>query len=487
MTRWRNPWMMHQAPCSRGNQVSAKVFGFFMLLAASWLKGDHLSGSTKQNIDDGVHILPPDWRHDDFSCIVWTLVDSDQDRDGVPATLVPHVTNLFVMYVTSPAVERWSRLGNTKQPIVVIMNPWGRREMQRAFFCPAQFMLITQCRTFSARLSRLEGITETHVNEMFDQLGPVARLCIKWTSDPLAQYRNELHHAISKITADDIKKLTIEACGLTMDAVSDKICLLRRQKRDEVFSQAVVAPITDYIKTRLSNQFRKLERAEQIRLYQFFEKRPELRRTAGIFYEAIIQSRLRKGMHLELVPIPIVKLEKGEGSKTLPRWYPSHTVLCNPLLEAARQQALDQQISVEIRPKTTVEYTDEGLRSIEPNIFYVPALTNQTALDSFILLDGFLYIFQTTVASSHGIDQGLVAIADSCNLPSKERWRFVFIMPPDLILSVAQPWRLDRQSLSPFSAVVRADEAASTKKRKSAVVCEASTKRRKSLRLQQKK
>ncbi|KIL64118.1 hypothetical protein M378DRAFT_11689 [Amanita muscaria Koide BX008] len=308
-------------------------------------------------VDDGVHILPPDWRHDDFSCIVWTLVDSDQDRDGVPGTLVPHVTNLFVMYVTSPAVERWSRLGNTKQPIVVIMNPWGRREMQRA-----------------ARLSRLEGITETHVNEMFDQLGPVARLCIKWTSDQLAQYRNELHQAISKITADDIKKLTIEACGLTMDAVSDKICLLRRQKWDEVFSQAVVAPITDYIKTKLSNQFRKLKRAEQIRLYQFFEKRPELRRTAGIFYEAIIQSRFRKGMHLELVPM--VKLEKGEGSKTLPRWYPSHTVLCNPLLEAARQQALGQQISVEIRPKTTVEYTDEGLRSIESNIFYVPALTN---------------------------------------------------------------------------------------------------------------
>ncbi|KIL64117.1 hypothetical protein M378DRAFT_163593, partial [Amanita muscaria Koide BX008] len=93
----------------------------------------------------------------------------------------------------------------------------------------------------------------------------------------------------------------------------------------------------------------------------------------------------------------------------------------------------------------------------------------------------------TTVASSHGIDQGLVVIADSCNLPSKERWRFVFIMPPDLTLSVPQPWRLDRQSLSPFSAVVRADEAASTRKRKSAVVCEASTRRRKSLRLQQKK
>lgn len=82
-------------------------------------------------------------------------------------------------------------------------------------------MLITH-RTFSARLSPLEGITETHVNEIFDQLGPVARLCIEWTSDQLAEYRNELQ-VISKITTDDIKKLINEACGLTMDAVSHKI------------------------------------------------------------------------------------------------------------------------------------------------------------------------------------------------------------------------------------------------------------------------
>ncbi|KAM6503273.1 hypothetical protein JOM56_000216 [Amanita muscaria] len=155
-------------------------------------------------------------------------------------------------------------------------------------------------RTFSARLSPLERITETHVNEIFDQLGPVARLCINWTSDQIAEYRNELYQAISKITTDDIKKLINEASRLTMDAVSHKIFLLSRQQRDDVHSRAVVAPITDSIKSRLSKQSRKLQRAEQVRLCQFCEKFPESRRTAGIFYEAIAQSRLQNGMSVPM-------------------------------------------------------------------------------------------------------------------------------------------------------------------------------------------
>jgi hypothetical protein len=83
-------------------------------------------------VNEGVYKLPDDWSHDEFLCFVWTLVDSDQCQEGVPPKLIPHGTLLFVIYATSPAVERWSRMNKTTRRVVVIMNPWGRKEMKRA-------------------------------------------------------------------------------------------------------------------------------------------------------------------------------------------------------------------------------------------------------------------------------------------------------------------------------------------------------------------
>jgi hypothetical protein len=83
-------------------------------------------------VEEGVYLLPPNWRHSDFRYIVWTLVDSDENKEGVPPRLVPQGTRLFVVYVTSPATDRWSRMNKTTRNVLVIMNPWGRREIQRA-------------------------------------------------------------------------------------------------------------------------------------------------------------------------------------------------------------------------------------------------------------------------------------------------------------------------------------------------------------------
>jgi hypothetical protein len=82
-------------------------------------------------VKEGVYLLPSDWRHSDFRYIVWTLVDSDENK-GVPPRLIPQGTRLFVTYVTSPAADSWSRMNKTTRRLVVIMNPWGRREVQRA-------------------------------------------------------------------------------------------------------------------------------------------------------------------------------------------------------------------------------------------------------------------------------------------------------------------------------------------------------------------
>jgi hypothetical protein len=82
-------------------------------------------------VSEGVYRLLYDWTHDDL-CIVCTLVDSDQCKDGVPPSLFLHGVLLFIIYATYPALHRWSRMDKTMQSVVVIMNPWGRKEIKRA-------------------------------------------------------------------------------------------------------------------------------------------------------------------------------------------------------------------------------------------------------------------------------------------------------------------------------------------------------------------
>ena len=59
--------------------------------------------------------------------------------------------------------------------------------------------------------------------------------------------------------------------------------------------------------------------------------------------------------------------------------------------------------SINFSPAKMVKYEVSELNQIKLNVFYVPKSLNQVALDSFIILNGYLYIFQITIASSHSI------------------------------------------------------------------------------------
>ncbi len=328
-------------------------------------------------------------------------------------------------------------------------------------FLPAQFTLTFHC-AFSANLDPLEpNITERHIHETFDLLGPVPRLCIELSPLELEEYKTTLDRALSNITVDIIEKMIKDASVLDMDAVSHKICLLIRERRDDIHSPAIVAPITPSIKSRLSTRFRNLHRDEQIRLYKYFERVPESRKVAGIFYEAIVQSYLQDGRILKLVPmvtLDIEKKRKRSEDESQHQWYSSHIVIHNSALEARRLK-VSNGIEVDIHPNRILEYTDNGLQSIEPNVFYVPEMTNQKAFDSFVLLDGLLYIFQITVGMHHDINHGLIDVADKYSFPPRDQWRFVFVIPPNMTLTVPRPWRLALRELCPYSAVVDVDPA----------------------------
>ena len=83
-------------------------------------------------VNEGVFVIKRDFGLSNFKTIMWTLVDSDQARDGVPSLLVSHFTPLYVIYTTSPCRERWSRLHKTVRQITIIMSSWTRKEILHA-------------------------------------------------------------------------------------------------------------------------------------------------------------------------------------------------------------------------------------------------------------------------------------------------------------------------------------------------------------------
>jgi hypothetical protein len=292
----------------------------------------------------------------------------------------------------------------------------------------------------------------SRINETFDQLGPTPRLCLEVASEVNGyhQYKTHLARVIEQITTAQIKQLFNEANDLSMDAISHYICLVRRKWQENVCSDSVIAPMTPSIQSRLANHFRNLERDEQLDLYRYFARVPDSRATAGIFFEAIAQRQFQENILLELVPM--VKLGQGR-KKTLPQWYSSHVFLSNPALETSRQQALQQCVIIDTKPFRTEEFTEDGPASIEPNVLYIPEAMNHAALDSFILINGLLIIFQFTIGLKHGI-KPLRFFGQYPTLPAMSMWRFVFVIPPNLRVVCPQQWSLDLRTLPMYSAVV---------------------------------
>ena len=149
----------------------------------------------------------------------------------------------------------------------------------------------------------------------------------------------------------------------------------------------------------------------------------------------------------------MVWLDKSQKG-TLLQWHSSHNLLGNASLEAFRQNAPHCRFEVEVRPIKTVEYRDVE-QIVAPNVFYIPESANEVALDSFIIMDGILYIFQFTIASSHDIKPGLANIFKMFqDLPTMDNWHFIFIHPPNQLLKVPQPYLVKLRQLEPYSAVI---------------------------------
>ena len=309
---------------------------------------------------------------------------------------------------------------------------------------------------FSASLLLPDRSEFTRIGRIFDNLGPTSLLCLELLSDSgqMRDYERDVEKAILTVTADSLEKIIREATAFNMDVLSHKILLLSREERDDVHSLPIISPLTHSIQSRLASQLRYLEQAELIRMYKRLAKDSDSRATAGIPFESAAQLCLQDTMNLELVPM--VRLANSRAG-TLPRWHSSHNLLADASLDKSPQEELKQRLTLTVRPSQTVEYRDARLLVV-PNVFYVPASTNQVALDSFIIIDGLLYIFQFTIASVHDIHPGLANVVEIFQgLPTMDKWRFIFVIPPSSLLIVQQPKLLESHTLHPYSAVIQFD------------------------------
>ena len=78
-------------------------------------------------------------------------------------------------------------------------------------------------------------------------------------------------------------------------------------------------------------------------------------------------------------------------------------------------------------------YQWPGPNVVGPSIYYVPESSNQVALDSFIVVDRVLYIFQFTITTSHPIKAGIMDFFSQQSLQATlqgKEWYFIFIIPP---------------------------------------------------------
>ncbi|KAF9517784.1 hypothetical protein BS47DRAFT_1482992 [Hydnum rufescens UP504] len=222
------------------------------------------------------------------------------------------------------------------------------------------------------------------------------------TPQCLEYYESTVNAAISGIDALLLEKIFSQAQTFQM---SHEVCLVGREDHDDIYSGPVIDPITDWgpIATWTSG-------AES--------------RTGG--ENPPVSAIFKAPTILEFFRMVKKPMNLSSDSKAQGSWPP-----------ARGAQVLD------IRPDDCQEYADDELSSIIPNVMYVPQSTNEKVIDPFILVDGILYVFQFTIASKHEINHRLAKVGDKHGFPTVSPWRFVFIIPPNVTLTVPPLGGLD--------------------------------------------
>ena len=166
----------------------------------------------------------------------------------------------------------------------------------------------------------ITGLDEDLTTTINDTFVPMPRLWKSLCDKPnQAWYEMDVTLAIDRMTPSKLEELAAITQSLSMDEVSDKLCLIRWMDPADTESLHTIAPITLGIESRLRMHFQYLNQLEIIMLYKEFAKHPCLCALAGMLFEPLGHQLLEKKIMLNI--IPMVQLDSMTGN---PQWHSSH-------------------------------------------------------------------------------------------------------------------------------------------------------------------
>jgi hypothetical protein len=300
------------------------------------------------------------------------------------------------------------------------------------------------------------------VDDAYDQLGPIPRLCIQIASDPveLKSYLTSVETALKRIKSWSLNQLMHETAAfkLTMDEISFKLWLVNRKDKEDVSSPFSIIPITYYMQNRLAITLRNHGTRKQIKMYKAHANAAATaligRGVIGGIFEAICHRHFQNQVFIECVPMVLMD---EDSAKCKSQWHSSHRPFQHDKLEEKRLATLDNTFTLAMHPSGTCRYSEDKLWDLNfrPEIYYKPHSQNQVAIDSFIWHDGHLYVFQFTAFQRHSIHEGLLQRLAQYS-PPHFSWRLVLVIPDELDEVVCPPLRSSElQALTLFTSKVK--------------------------------
>jgi hypothetical protein len=282
---------------------------------------------------------------------------------------------------------------------------------------------LTTHRSASADVHMLTEAERTHAKEVFLEYGPTPRLCIDLVLTPprLDEFRNERTRAIANLKLDTL--ITAAELGEDLDMRLSRSILLIKRKNVDDLHEFTIEPMSLSVKRLLQRQLKQLatkEKKERLQTYLRLAKSYDLMILAAIVFESLAQLQLQERVALNLVPmVKVPALQSRENAK----WQSQSSIPAD---------AANPPFWILFKPTDTVEYDESTLSGFQAGVFYVPTSSNESAFDSFILVDQVLYIFRFSIASLHEINEGIPKLLSRPTFEAKlegVEWRFIFIIP----------------------------------------------------------
>ena len=375
---------------------------------------------------DGVFIIPTTFSFNTFNPLVWTIIDSSQSSSGIPSFLTHFPPGVFPIYITSPWPDCWWGVTQSWSFHQVIMNPWTRAEIKYAWVCSFRDPLILSSLQISTNiLHSNQGLDD--MLQRYDSLGPTACFCFELSPDEIAHDIFERDSAINSTSPDLLKQLFSSSKQLSLNSLSHKICLIRRMPGSALGARCVTADLISVtVEQLLVQRLEEFSNDQLLDMWTSFSKFGDARGMTGSIFEAFVHWHFRKRIYLEATPM--VQLNHANS-----RW---HALFGTKQPQSATVHGVAQRVfSLQVDVGSTFIYDTTTQLSIQPDIYYVPQSGQQVALDSFILQEEYLYIFQCTGRHDHDIKSGINDFLASCSgLPPHTNWHFVFVIPDDLVL-----------------------------------------------------